>query len=147
MHDAKYAEYVHECGRVAENISLNTATRFTSIPQVKGKLRPDGVYIDEGFKHVLEVKSVTTLTPTNYKNVRRKLKHACNQMNGFDYKVLHIHVLKITGQLLNLVNNLTADLVVIFTGGEPVKTVFLPRRKRAVKRSNKTNRRANRAKK
>ena len=129
MHDAKYAEYAHECGRVAENISLNTATRFTSIPQVKGKLRPDGVYIDEGFRHALEVKSVTTLTNKNSMNVRKKLNYAClRQMEGFDYKVLHLHVLKITDLLLRMIKNLKVDLVVVFTGGEPVKTVFLPRR-------------------
>lgn len=130
MSTTDYAKYVQECGVVAELISLNTATRFVRVPQVEGRPIPDGAYIDEeGFTHALEIKSVTTLTSRNAMNVRKKLNYAClRQMEGFDYKVLHLHVLKITDLLLRMIKNLKVDLVVVFTGGEPVKTVFLPRR-------------------
>jgi hypothetical protein len=130
MSDKKYLEYTQECGVVAERISLNTATRFTPVPRsrVQHKPTPDGMYIDAGFTHALEIKSVTTLTKYNYANVRYKLKYACKQLKGFDYTVIHIHVLKITEHLLHLVSHLEVDLVVLFTGGEPVKTLFLPRR-------------------
>jgi len=130
MGDIKYNEYTQECGVVAELISLNTSTRFVRVPQVEGRPIPDGVYIDEEeFTHALEIKSITTLTNKNSKNVRKKLNYAClRQMEGFDYKVLHLHVLKITDLLLRMIKNLKVDLVVVFTGGEPVKTVFLPRR-------------------
>lgn len=130
MGDIAYDEYAHECGTVAELISLNTAIRFVPVPlaRVDGKPTPDGMYVDEGFTHALEIKSITTLTKYNYGNVRKKLKYACVQMSGFDYKVMHIHVLKITDRLINLIKYLAVDLVVVFTGGEPVKTVFLPRR-------------------
>lgn len=130
MGDVAYAEYVHECGVVAELISLNTATRFVRVPQVKGRPTPDGAYIaEEGFTHALEIKSVTTLTSRNAMSVRKKLKYACfQQMKGFDYRVLHLHVLKITDLLLRMIKSLKVDLVVVFIGGEPVKTLFLPRR-------------------
>lgn len=128
MGDIKYDEYAAECGIAAELISLNTATRFTPLP-TKGIVVPDGVYVEEGFTHALEIKSITTLTNKNSMNVRKKLNYAClRQMKGFDYKVLHLHVLKITDLLLRMIKNLKVDLVVVFTGGEPVKTVFLPRR-------------------
>jgi hypothetical protein len=129
MSTTDYAKYVQECGVVAELISLNTATRFVRVPQVEGRPIPDGVYVDEcGFTHALEIKSVTTLTSRNSFCVRKKLKYACKQLKGFDYTVIHIHVLKITEHLLHLVSHLEVDLVVLFTGGEPVKTLFLPRR-------------------
>lgn len=130
MSDKKYLEYTQECGVVAELISLNTATRFVRVPQVNGKPTPDGVYVDEcGFTHALEIKSVTTLTSRNSFCVRKKLKYAClQQMKGFDYTVLHLHVLKITDLLLRMLKTLEVDLVVIFIGGGPVKTLFLPRR-------------------
>lgn len=120
-------------GEFCENISLYYGREYKK-PENTGKRfrikHPDGVFVDNGFSKALEIKYYggTVAIPT----LDRLIECSNNQLRDYDYRVLHIHTLRTTIKRERFINRLRnrsiADLVVIFFGGEPVKTMFLPRK-------------------
>lgn len=120
-------------GSFCENISFHYAPNYKK-PIDTGKKHkikyPDGIYIEDGFTHALEVKYFGGKVEGQI--LDKLIDYSNKQLEKYDYKVLHIHTLRTTIKRERFINRLrnrsVADLVVIFFGGEPVKTMFLPRK-------------------
>jgi len=120
-------------GDFCETISFHYAPNHRK-PNKTGKEHrvkyPDGILIDNGFTHALEVKYFGG--KVEGQQLDKLIDYSNKQLEKYDYRVLHIHTLRPTIKRERFINRLrnrsVADLVVIFFGGEPVKTMFLPRR-------------------
>ena len=120
-------------GEFCEAISFHYAPNHKN-PKNTGKERkvkyPDGIFIDNGFTHALEIKYFGG--KVEIKSLDRLINSSNEQLSRYDYKVLHVHTLRTTIKRERFINRLrdrsVADLIVVFFGGEPVKTMFLPRK-------------------
>ena len=129
----KLETYGQYQGSICESISFHYAQNFKK-PEATGKEHkvkyPDGICIDSGFTKTLEIKYYGG--KVEIKSLDRLIDCSNNQLDKYDYKILHIHTLRTTVERKRFINRLKArskaDLVVVFFGGEPVKTMFLPRR-------------------
>ena len=91
---------------------------------------PDGIYIEDGFTCALEIKYFGGKVEGTM--LDKLIDSSNEQLSRYDYRVLHIHTLRTIMERKRFINRLrnrsVADLIVIFFGGEPVKTMFLPKR-------------------
>lgn len=125
-------EYCAEAGLTSELISLNFAKDFVPVERRKTKT-PDGLSIVGSFVKTLEIKSFMT-RKKRLENLDVLIDSSNEQLvyKNADYRVLHIHVLEsIVSKawfLNRLKNRSKADLIVLFFGGGPIKTIFRPRK-------------------